>query len=464
MYVKALLKIFEYATNIKNENSRTNEELERYERAAQHKLERRKKLAKLNRFRSEHYLERLSTSSDEDSMLDDFENYDSNNNNSFNCGNEHLYKTAFDEYKARVSSTKHDENTEIETKSRTKANFHMADIIEPLSQGINTIIDDAVTKRFTHEELNSWNLLTRTHESGDSSLTITALWLVGFFVRYLVMCPFRILLFLIACLNTFIVTYLIGLVPEGRFKRWLNYYSSMILHCILSRVFSAIITFHNRENRATGGSICVANHTSPIDVIILSTDNTYSFIGQKQGGFTGMMQEAFSRASNHIWFDRSESKDRSLVSSRMREHANNSSNCPILIFPEGTCINNTSVMMFKKGCFEVGATIYPVAIKYDSRFGDAFWNSSRHSMLQYLFLMMTSWAIVVDVYYLPAMKRRDDEDVLEFTNRVKTAIVKTGSFDDINWDGALKRPDVCRPKLDLMYAQQKTYARRLNAS
>ena len=33
-----------------------------------------------------------------------------------------------------------------------------------------------------------------------------------------------------------------------------------------------------------------------------------------------------------------------------------------------------SVMQFKKGSFEVGGVIYPVAIKYDSMFGDAFWN------------------------------------------------------------------------------------------
>lgn len=39
---------------------------------------------------------------------------------------------------------------------------------------------------------------------------------------------------------------------------------------------------------------------------------------------------------------------------------------PILIFPEGTCINNTSVMQFKKGTFEVGGIIYPVAIKVNS--------------------------------------------------------------------------------------------------
>lgn len=32
-------------------------------------------------------------------------------------------------------------------------------------------------------------------------------------------------------------------------------------------------------------------------------------------------------------------------------------------FPVGTCINNTSVMMFKKGSFEIGGTIHPVAIK-----------------------------------------------------------------------------------------------------
>lgn len=33
------------------------------------------------------------------------------------------------------------------------------------------------------------------------------------------------------------------------------------------------------------------------------------------------------------------------------------------MFVTGTCINNTSVMMFKKGSFEIGGTIYPVTIK-----------------------------------------------------------------------------------------------------
>ena len=60
--------------------------------------------------------------------------------------------------------------------------------------------------------------------------------------------------------------------------------------------------------------------------------------------------------------------------SRLREHVEDPDKLPILIFPEGTCVNNTSVMQFKKGSMEVGGVIYPAAIKYDARFGDAFWN------------------------------------------------------------------------------------------
>lgn len=48
---------------------------------------------------------------------------------------------------------------------------------------------------------------------------------------------------------------------------------------------------------------------------------------------------------------------------RLKQHVSDPKNPPILIFPEGTCINNTSVMQFKKGSFEVGGVIYPVAIK-----------------------------------------------------------------------------------------------------
>lgn len=47
---------------------------------------------------------------------------------------------------------------------------------------------------------------------------------------------------------------------------------------VLSSALSSVITYHNVENRPKNG-ICVANHTSPIDVLILMCDNCYSLVG-----------------------------------------------------------------------------------------------------------------------------------------------------------------------------------------
>lgn len=122
--------------------------------------------------------------------------------------------------------------------------------------------------------------------------------------------------------------------------------------------------------------ICVANHTSPIDVAILGIDNVYAYVGQRHGGLLGFLQHTLSHASSHVWFERDEERDRLFVAAkfifyyifcylkrfinlrfiiffRLRDHVNQPDKLPILIFPEGTCINNTSVMMFKKGSFEV---------------------------------------------------------------------------------------------------------------
>lgn len=44
-------------------------------------------------------------------------------------------------------------------------------------------------------------------------------------------------------------------------------------------------------------------------------------------------------------------------------------------------------------------------MQYDKRFGDAFWNSSKMGMVQHIFDLLTSWALVAEVWYLPPMHR-----------------------------------------------------------
>ena len=118
-------------------------------------------------------------------------------------------------------------------------------------------------------------------------------------------------------------------------------------------------------------------------------------------------------------------------------------------------------MMFKKGSFEVGGTIYPAAIKYDPRFGDPFWNSSKYGYVRYLLMMLTSWAIVCDVWYLPPMTRQDNESAIDFASRVKSEIALKGGLVDLAWDGGLKRAQV---KPEWKAKQQFNYSRRINGS
>lgn len=341
-----------------------------------------------------------------------------------------------------------------------KHEFQLGDIFDFVRSGMEAIIEDEVTQRFHAEELSSWNLLTRTNNTPEFiSYRLTIMWAIGFFLRYFILFPFRFSLAVVAISLMIICTGIIGFfVPAGRPRKWFYYRLSVTCYRIMARAFSAVITFHNRENRAKGGGICVANHTSPIDIIILGCDNTYAMVGQAQGGFFGIMQNAFSRGESHIWFNRAEASDRHAVARRLREHVEDKTKLPILIFPEGTCINNTSIMMFKKGSFETGGTVYPVAIKYNPSFADAFWNSSKMGLITHLASIMTSWALVCDVWYLPPEKLREGETSVQFANRVKADIARQGGLSDLSWDGGLKRS---QPKSTLKEKQQEEYSKRL---
>ncbi|KAF7393165.1 hypothetical protein HZH66_008998 [Vespula vulgaris] len=488
LYVKLLLALFEYGRqNIEKERNKNNtleeeEEHESITRNTQQKLNKHsmdKEFQIQNGIMSNNQVIARST----DLILLPEPEMQNNKNHVGEHTTEKIEEISKD-----VDSSK--ENTLIRRNSfeALKKGFEPAICLDYIRAGVEAIIEDEVTSRFEAEELKNWNLLTRTNRHYEFiSWKLTVIWMFGFFMRYCFLLPLRIFICCIglttrdsicsiytatiqrdssflrckACglqvMWLTMCTAVVGYIPEGSFKRWLNYKVSIMCFAVLSSALSSVITYHHPENRPVRG-ICVANHTSPIDVLVLMCDNCYSLIGQRHGGFLGILQRALARASPHIWFERSEVKDREAVARRLKEHVSDPTNPPILIFPEGTCINNTSVMQFKKGSFEVGGVIYPVAIKYDPRFGDAFWNSSRYSMLQYLYMMMSSWAIVCEVWYLPPMYRNEGESAIDFANRVKSVIARQGGLVDLQWDGQLKR---MKPKKEWREKQQEEFSKRL---
>ncbi|XP_034565815.1 glycerol-3-phosphate acyltransferase 4-like isoform X2 [Notolabrus celidotus] len=342
---------------------------------------------------------------------------------------------------------------------RSEPEFDMGDVFFFCRRGMESIVDDEVTTRFSAQELESWNLLTRSNYNfRHINVKLTVVWGLGVLIRYGVLLPLRVTLAVTGISLLLVLTSLVSLLPSRKLRSFLSEKIHLLCYRMCVRALTAIITYHNRQNKPKNGGICVANHTTPIDVIILANDGCYSMIGQIHGGLMGMIQRAMVKSSPHIWFDRSEVKDRHLVAKRLSDHVADKTKQPILIFPEGTCINNTSVMMFKKGSFEIGCTVYPVAIKYDPRFGDAFWNSSKFGLVSYLLRMMSSWAIVCSVWYLPPMKREEGEDAVQFANRVKAAIAAKGGLVDLVWDGGLKRAKV---KDAFKEEQQKLYSKVL---
>lgn len=340
-----------------------------------------------------------------------------------------------------------------------EGDFDLSDVFYFSKKGFEAIMEDEVTTRFSSEELVLWNLLTRTNKNFQHiSVRLTILWGLGVAFRYGVLLPLRVTLGVIGISWLVIGTSLVGQLPHSSVKMWLSELVHLMCYRICARGLSATIHYHNKENKPKRGGICVANHTSPIDVVILANDGGYAMVGQVHGGLMGIIQRSMVKACPHIWFERMEMKDRHLVLKRLSNHVADKTKLPILIFPEGTCINNTSVMMFKKGSFEIEGTIYPVAIKYDPQFGDAFWNSSKYGMVTYLLQMMTSWAIVCNVWYLPPMTRQEEEDAVQFANRVKAAIAQQGGLVDLSWDGALKRAKV---KDSFKEQQQKNYSKTI---
>lgn len=185
--------------------------------------------------------------------------------------------------------------------------------------------------------------------------------------------------------------------------------------------------------------IYVANHTSLIDFMVLTQDNGFATVGQSQGGVVGFLQNILLKPLENIWFERFETRDRRLVQDRISKHINDLKNPPLLIFPEGVCVNNEYCVMFKKGVFEIpDVEIVPIAIKYDKTWSDPYWSSRDESFLRHLLRLMKSWCTVCSIYYLDPVKIRKGETSIEFSMRVKDSICKKAGLINLPWDGYLK--------------------------
>ncbi|KAF6002433.1 1-acylglycerol-3-phosphate O-acyltransferase 6 (lysophosphatidic acid acyltransferase, zeta) [Cyanidiococcus yangmingshanensis] len=302
------------------------------------------------------------------------------------------------------------------------------------------MVGDSLTRCFESSPPKVWNLMTRTSATGIPIL-LWPLWFLSIFIRYGILLPFRIFV-----LSAGVFSFALGfsfvqlsLRKRTRLKVYLQKQLIRFLASTLVASWSGLVHYHGERPRRRPNQIYVANHTSPIDLAMMIKDYPFSAIGQRHGGLAGRIQDLLNLVQNHVWFDREEGHDRRIVQRLLQAHVQDGEKEPVLVFPEGTCVNNEYCIMFKKGSFELGAQVYPVAIKYNKAYADVYWNSAKQTFLTHLLALMTSWAVVCDVYYLEPQSLRANETPAAFAARVKRLIARRIGLIETNWDGFLKR-------------------------
>lgn len=125
------------------------------------------------------------------------------------------------------------------------------------------------------------------------------------------------------------------------------------------------VEYHGRKPCLDVPHVFVANHTSVTDLAAASgMGRVHAVVAQAHGGMFGWLCRAVLRPlTDSLLFDRNESRDRAIVSKRMQKHVSDPENNPLLIFPEGTCVNNEFTVLFHKGAFELDCLVCPIAIK-----------------------------------------------------------------------------------------------------
>ncbi|KAM9838365.1 lysophosphatidylcholine acyltransferase 1 isoform 2-T2 [Aulostomus maculatus] len=111
----------------------------------------------------------------------------------------------------------------------------------------------------------------------------------------------------------------------------------------------------------------------------------------------------------------------------------------IMIFPEGTCTNRSSLILFKAGAFIPGLPVQPVVLRYPNKLDTVTWTWQGPGAFKILWLTLCQPHNPIEIEYLPIYTPSDEEkeNPALFANNVRKLMAKALevplvdlSFDD----------------------------------
>jgi glycerol-3-phosphate O-acyltransferase 3/4 len=188
-----------------------------------------------------------------------------------------------------------------------------------------------------------------------------------------------------------------------------------------------------RKPMVKGRHIFVANHTTYLDYVVLSSHKyPHAVVAQKHAG---LMNFFVNLLQGSVQFERDSKVHRTETRSRLEAFTGKDA---VLVFPEGTCVNNEYTVMFQKGAFQMGIPVCPVAIKYNKALGDPYWHTRTQSFSKHFFYVMSRWRTEVSVWWMDPVEAGAGESAEEFAFRVKSLISRRAGLKNLLWNGYLK--------------------------
>jgi len=334
-----------------------------------------------------------------------------------------------------------------------KMGLKLSDVLAYFKKCNEDILEDDFSQCFMRKYIPKWNW----------NAYLFVFWCCGVFIRYCILLPLRIVFLMISwaiCLGMLQGWEKIFKDDPEKIEVWQLWTLRWMIQWLVIVNFG-VINYHGQLPLKKANQIYVANHSTMLDVIFPMQIAPFCLVGQKHSKpFIAFIQEKLLKSLDCIWFDRKEKADRSLAAKRIKDHVADATKPRLLIFPEGTCVNNGTTVQFKRGVFGLDVEICPIAIKYNKTFSDMYWISRERPFHWHMFDVFCNWCIVADIYFLEPQRRRDGESAEQFAARIQKLISKTAGLKYTEWNGYLKH---YKPSQRVKEAPKKQYAKLLES-
>ncbi|XP_055616569.1 lysophosphatidylcholine acyltransferase isoform X2 [Toxorhynchites rutilus septentrionalis] len=227
--------------------------------------------------------------------------------------------------------------------------------------------------------------------------------------------PFRVILIIICLVIAWSLAN-IGLYGLSReelrtkpLSGWRRRMKRLLSKCaVLMYSFAGLgISIRGRKaRRADAPVLVVSPHSSFLDaVIIYLTDLSSPLVRNADANLGKLIDYA-----QPIYVCREDPNSRQSTIKEIIERANSKEDWPqILIFPEGTCTNRTSLIQFKPGAFYPGVPIQPVLVRYPNKVDTVTWTWEGPDALQLLWRTLTQFHTFCEIEFLPVYYPNEEE-------------------------------------------------------